>query len=100
MAIQEILGTAGAVDPVKGGKRSTTAQKSDPSATKKQTESDEKSDRVDVSEEARALYESKLSGRFETIRERIRQGFYFQKDVTEKVVDAMLKDIKKGPSES
>jgi anti-sigma28 factor (negative regulator of flagellin synthesis) len=98
MAIQEILGTAGAVDPVKGGNRSQTSQKSAPHA-KDATESDEKSDRVDVSEEARVLYASKLIGRFETIRERIRQGFYFRKDVTEKVVDAMLKDIKKGPSE-
>jgi anti-sigma28 factor (negative regulator of flagellin synthesis) len=98
MAIQEILGTAGAVDPVKGGKSSSTSQKS-AVRDKEATESDEKSDRVDVSEEARALYASKLSGRFETIRERIRQGFYFRKDVTEKVVDAMLKDIKKGPSE-
>ena len=98
MAIQEILGTAGAVDPLKGGSRTQTAHKGS-IPEKEATESDEKSDRVDVSDEARALYASQLSGRFETIRERIRQGFYFQKDVTEKVVDAMLKDIKKGPSE-
>jgi len=99
MSIQEILGTAGAVDPVKGGSRTQAAQKGS-LREKEGTETDEKSDRVDVSEEARVLYESKLSGRFETIRERIRQGFYFQKEVTEKVVDAMLKDIKKALSES
>ena len=98
MAIQEILNTAGAVDPVKGGKTSSTSSKPAVRA-KEKSESDDRSDRVELSEEARAMYESQQSGRFEAIRERIRQGFYFQKDVTEKVVDAMLKDIKKGPVE-
>jgi anti-sigma28 factor (negative regulator of flagellin synthesis) len=98
MPIQEILNTSGAVDPVKGGNRSTTSAKSSVRA-KEQIETDERSDRIELSDEARAMYESKQSTRFEAIRERIRQGFYFQKDVTEKVVDAMLKDIKNGPPE-
>lgn len=98
MPIQEILNTSGAIDPVKGGSRSATSSKSTVSG-KDKTESDERSDRIELSDEARAMYESKQSGRFEAIRERIRQGFYFQKDVTEKVVDAMLKDIKNGPAE-
>lgn len=98
MAIQEILGSAGAVDPVKGNR----GQASEKTAGKSKDapESEEKTDRVDVSDEARALYESKQSGRFEAIRERIRRGFYFQRDVTEKVVDAMLKDMKKAPPEA
>ena len=99
MAIQEILNTSGAVDPVKGGNRSGTSSKA-PIRAKEKTDSDERSDRIELSDEARAMYESQQSSRFEAIRERIRDGFYFQKDVTEKVVDAMLKDIKKGPAES
>lgn len=98
MAIQEILNTSGAVDPVKGGNRSTPGSKASV-RSKEQTEGEERSDRIELSDEARAMYESQQSGRFEAIRERIREGFYFQKDVTEKVVDAMLKDIKKGPAE-
>jgi anti-sigma28 factor (negative regulator of flagellin synthesis) len=100
MAIQEILNTTGAVDPVKGGNRPTTSAKSSTVRAKEKSDSDERSDRIELSDEARAMYESQQSGRFEAIRERIRQGFYFQKDVTEKVVDAMLKDIKSGPSET
>jgi anti-sigma28 factor (negative regulator of flagellin synthesis) len=98
MAIQEIVNTSGAVDPVKGGNRSSTGSKT-PVRAKEKTDSDDRSDRIELSEEARAMYESQQSGRFEAIRERIRDGFYFQKDVTEKVVDAMLKDIKKGSAE-
>lgn len=99
MPIQEILNTSGAIDPVKGGNRSTTNAKSSVRA-KEKTDTDDRSDRIELSDEARAMYESQQSSRFEAIRERIRDGFYFQKDVTEKVVDAMLKDIKKGPAES
>ncbi len=99
MAIQEILNTSGAVDPVKSGKNASSSSKTAVRAKENESsESDERSDRVELSDEARAMYEAKQSARFETIRERIRQGFYFQKDVTEKVVDAMLKDIKKGPA--
>ena len=99
MAIQEILSTSGAVDPVKGGKSTSTSSKGGV-RSKDKNDSEDRSDRVELSDEARAMYESQQSARFETIRERIRQGFYFQKDVTEKVVDAMLKDIKQGPAES
>jgi anti-sigma28 factor (negative regulator of flagellin synthesis) len=99
MAIQEILSSSGAVDPVKGGKNTSTNAKS-AIRPKESSDSDDRSDRIELSDEARAMYESQQSSRFETIRERIREGFYFQKDVTEKVVDAMLKDIKKGPAES
>jgi anti-sigma28 factor (negative regulator of flagellin synthesis) len=98
MAIQEILSTTGAVDPVKGGKNTAPSAKTTV-RTKEKSDSDDRSDRIELSDEARAMYESQQSSRFDTIRERIRQGFYFQKDVTEKVVDAMLKDIKKGPAE-
>ncbi len=97
MAIQEIITSSGSVDPIKGNKPQP-AQKSIPRA-KGEKDSEEKSDRVEVSDEARALYEANQSTRFGAIREKIRKGFYFQRDVTEKVVDAILKDIKKQPSD-
>ncbi|MCC6398284.1 MAG: hypothetical protein IT282_14820 [Bacteroidetes bacterium] len=97
MPIQEIITSSGSVDPVKGNK-SQPAQKS-PGREKVAKDSEEKADRVEVSDEARALYEAEQSGRFEAIREKIRKGFYFQREVTEKVVDAMLKDVKQQPPE-
>jgi anti-sigma28 factor (negative regulator of flagellin synthesis) len=90
MGIQEILGNAGPVDPVKGN-RSETSEKT----KARKLEDEDKKDSVEVSREARAMYESDQTRRFEAIREKIRNGFYFQRDVTDKVVDAMIKDLKK-----
>jgi anti-sigma28 factor (negative regulator of flagellin synthesis) len=87
MPISEIPGAAGAVDPVKG--------KQDQSAAKGKVPAKRSQDRAEVSEEARALLEADRTKRFDVIREKIRQGFYFQLDVTEKVIDALLKDLKK-----
>lgn len=90
MGIQEILGNAGQVDPAKGNR----SESPDKVKGRKQDE-EERKDSVEVSKEARAMYDADQTRRFETIRERIRNGFYFQRDVTEKVVDAMIKDLKK-----
>jgi anti-sigma28 factor (negative regulator of flagellin synthesis) len=90
MGIQEILGNAGPVDPVKGS-RSESSDK----VKSKTYDEDDKKDSVEVSKEARALYDADKTRRFEAIREKIRNGFYFQRDVTDKVVDAMMKDLKK-----
>jgi hypothetical protein len=92
MPIQEILGNAGKADPTKGT-RSETSQK----VKDKEHEGDgeDKKDRVEVSEEARAMYDIERTRRFDAIREKIRNGFYLQRDVTDKVVDAVLKDLKK-----
>lgn len=92
MAIQEIVTGTSPTDPVKGN-RGQASQKS----TVRGKSKDEHSDRVEVSEEARALFDADQTRRFEAIREKIREGFYFQRDVTEKVVDAILKDLKKTP---
>jgi anti-sigma28 factor (negative regulator of flagellin synthesis) len=94
MGIQEILGNAGKVDPVKGN-RSETSDK----VKEKEHEGDaeDKKDSVEVSQEARAMYDADRTRRLEAIREKIRKGFYFQKDVTDKVVDGLLNDLKKTP---
>jgi len=88
MPIKEIVNPAGPLDPLKNSRGTTTVKKSG-------EEADENKDRIEVSDEARAMYDAEHTRRFETIREKIRKGFYFQREVTEKVVDAMLKDIKK-----
>ncbi len=88
MSIKEIVNPAGPVDPLKNSRGTGTLKKSGEDA-------DESKDRIEVSDEARAMYDAEQTRRFETIREKIRKGFYFQREVTEKVVDAMLKDIKK-----
>jgi anti-sigma28 factor (negative regulator of flagellin synthesis) len=87
MPIVEIPGAPGPVDPIKG--------KQDQHGTKGKVPPKTSQDRAEVSEEARALLEADRTKRFEVIREKIRQGFYFQRDVTEKVIDALLKDLKK-----
>ncbi len=94
MGIQEIPGQAGQVDPVKGTHSETTD-----TVKGKEREGDakEKKDSVEVSQEARALYDAEQTRRFQIIREKIHDGFYLERDVTEKVVDALLKDLKKTP---
>ena len=90
MGIQEVTSGAAPLDPLKGKKGDQPL--------KAAARRDDSSDRVELSEEARALYDVDQSRRFEAIRERIRQGFYFQPDVTEKVVEALLKDLKTSSS--
>jgi anti-sigma28 factor (negative regulator of flagellin synthesis) len=94
MSIQEILGNKGKVDPVKGN-RSESADKA--KGTEHEGDAEDKKDSVEVSQEARAMYDADRTRRLESIREKIRNGFYFQKDVTEKVVDGLLNDLKKTP---
>ncbi len=91
MAIQEILTSSGSVDPVKGNK--AQPQEKLPAREKAGSSAEEKADRVDVSDEARALYEAEQFQRLEAIREKIRRDFYHQDEVTEKIVDAVSKEI-------
>lgn len=51
-------------------------------------------DRVEFSEEAVSLFKAQGDKRLEAIRNKIDSGYYFQRDVTEKVVDAMFPDLK------
>jgi anti-sigma28 factor (negative regulator of flagellin synthesis) len=94
MGIQEILGNAGQADSVKGGR---SDKPENVKGKDRDSDGEDRKDRVDVSAEARAMYDAERTQRFQAIREKIRKGFYFQRDVTEKVVDAVLKDLKKTP---
>ena len=53
-----------------------------------------KRDRVELSDEAISLVTASETKRFEEIRQRVDDGHYFRREVTEKIVDAMLKDLK------
>jgi anti-sigma28 factor (negative regulator of flagellin synthesis) len=96
MAVQEIITSSGSIDPVKGSK--AQPQEKPPTREKASGEVEEQSDRVEVSEEARALYEAEQSNRLEMIREKIREGFYLDEQVTERIVDALVKEIQTPPT--
>jgi anti-sigma28 factor (negative regulator of flagellin synthesis) len=50
-------------------------------------------DRIEVSGEARELFETEQTKRLSEIQRRIEEGFYKRREVMERVVDAILKDI-------
>ncbi|HTY09811.1 MAG TPA: hypothetical protein VMF88_01955 [Bacteroidota bacterium] len=56
-------------------------------------------DKVNVSDAARSLYETEKANKLSQIEKKVDEGFYSQKDVIEKVADAMLKDLKKQVSQ-
>jgi len=56
-------------------------------------------DKVQVSDEARSLFETDRSNKLNEIQKKIDEGFYSKKEVIEKVADAMLKDLKKQVTE-
>ena len=52
-------------------------------------------DSVELSTEAKSLFEAGEQKRMEEIQQKIRDKFYFRQDVTEKVVDGILRDLTK-----
>jgi anti-sigma28 factor (negative regulator of flagellin synthesis) len=85
MSINEITGAPSPLSPLKPRKPITETKESSPS-----------SDEVQLSGEARSLYEAAQTKRMEEIRVRLNDGFYLSQEVTEKIVDALLEDLKKA----
>jgi hypothetical protein len=56
-------------------------------------EKNKSSDRVELSSQAKELHKAQLESKMEEINNRISSGFYSQRNVTEKVAEAILKDI-------
>ncbi len=88
MGISEVTGSGVPVQPssskkIKDEQEATTASK----------------DKVNVSDAARSLYETDKANKLKEIGKKIDEGFYSQRDVIEKVADAMLKDLKKQVSQ-
>lgn len=53
-----------------------------------------KEDRIELSDEAVSLFNAQDDKRLEEIRKKVDSGYYFQRHITEKVVDSMLRDLK------
>ena len=70
------------VDPVKGKKGSTPAKQATTGR-----------DKVQVSGEAKSLFEADQSKRLEGIKKRLHDGFYNSPEVTEKIVDGLMDDL-------
>jgi hypothetical protein len=82
MSINEIGGISHPMESSKGKKAREVRETAPP-----------QKDSVRVSDEARSLFEAEQSKRYNSIQERIQSGFYFQREVTEKIVEALMKDI-------
>ena len=52
-------------------------------------------DKVELSSEAKSLFEADQQQRLAEIRERIRTNYYMSDEVTRRVVDAILRDLTK-----
>ncbi len=85
MAIEKIGPGAQPVSPatkssgVKGGHRHTA---------------NESADSVELSEEAKLLFAAEKAKRIGQIRAKVRNGFYEKPEVTERVIDGLMKDLK------
>jgi hypothetical protein len=53
-----------------------------------------KEDRIELSDQAISLFTASETKRHQEIQQRVESGYYFRRDVTEKVADAMLRDMK------
>ena len=84
MSVHEIQGTGTPIDPLKG--RNAGQEKRSKTGAP---------DKAEVSDQARALYDATQAKKIEDIREKIRNGFYFTPEVTDKVVDVLLSDLQK-----
>lgn len=88
MGISEVTGTGLPIQPTQPKKvKEEQSSKSSPK------------DKVEVSGEARLLFESERAKKLEEIRKKIDEGFYSNREVIEQVAHAMLNDIKKQVSE-
>jgi hypothetical protein len=85
MSIREIINQSGALPPSATGKKTKEPGRALP----------DKGDKVELSSEARSLFKAEQEKRLSEIQKRIDEKFYFRKDVTEQVVDALMQDLMK-----
>jgi len=83
MGIQEINGRPFPIDPFKGR------------SSDKREKREVSKDKVQLPDEARSLYEAQAK-KIDQIQEKVRNGFYFQPEETERVVELPLKDLTKS----
>ena len=88
MGIQEVSTYGGPVD-AGSGRRGPGA-----SRERRHGVCDGDTDQFIVSGRANTMYEAEWTGKFEVVRERVRLGYYFKKDVLDQVVDALAKEVR------
>jgi hypothetical protein len=64
----------------------------------RQPGSSEAKDKIELSEESLQLFAAERVRRFAEIRDRVKVGFYESRAVTEKVVEGLMKDLKRPPA--
>jgi anti-sigma28 factor (negative regulator of flagellin synthesis) len=84
MAVNEIHGNPLPVDPLR--QKDGKSEKGSKTSAK---------DKVELSDEARSLFNATHAQKVEDTKEKIRSGFYFRRDVLEKVADLVLKELRK-----
>jgi anti-sigma28 factor (negative regulator of flagellin synthesis) len=89
MTINEVMGSGYVPDPIKN-KKERDAQLAKPAST----------DKAQVSEEAKSLFEAERTKKIQEIREKIESGYYSQREVTEHVADALLSALRKPSTEA
>ena len=85
MSIRGIESEFAPVEPVKGKKSPTPAKASSGAG-----------DKVQVSGEAKSLFQADQSKRIEEIRKRLDEGYYLTPEVTDKIVDGLMNDLLKS----
>ena len=86
MNIKGIEGDFSPIDPVKGKKGSSSAK-----------ETSGGKDKVQVSGDAKTLFEATHAARLEEVKARLDGGFYMKPEVVEKIIDGVLVDLLKTP---
>lgn len=86
MAVEKI-GGARPVVPTNDGATKTKEAKNEKTQT----------DRVELSDEAKMLFAAEKAKKLGVIRAKVKKGFYEEPEVTKKVVEGVLKDLKRAP---
>ncbi|MER3522550.1 MAG: hypothetical protein C4326_00420 [Ignavibacteria bacterium] len=86
-----------AIDKIGFG-RPLVPSSENPKNRESHTGSPDAKDTVQLSGEALKLFAAARAQRLAEIQERVRTGFYDRPEITEKVVEGLLRDIKRPPT--
>ncbi len=84
------------IDKVGSGRLIVPASENTKTKEKTSEKADSK-DRVELSEEAKLLFAAEKAKKLGAIRAKVKKGFYEEPEVTKKVVEGLMRDIKRSP---
>ncbi len=84
-----------AVEKIGSGTRPVAPAKS--GAYKVKGEKTQRTDRVELSDEAKMLFAAEKAKKLGAIRAKVKKGFYEDPEVTKRVVEGLIKDLKTAP---